>query len=70
MTLTSILACALDGPLKSGRGKFQRRIIAISAPNTTINERAFVFGGRTSMVLMVAQCNRDADLAPVGHEQG
>jgi hypothetical protein len=39
MTSTSIFARAVDGPLKSGRDKFQRRIIAISAPNGTLNER-------------------------------
>jgi hypothetical protein len=29
-----------------------------------IGRRAFVFGGGTSMVRMVAQCNRDADPRP------
>jgi hypothetical protein len=39
-----------------------------SAPKPIVR-RAFVFGGGTSMVRMAAQCNRDTDPAPVGHEQ-
>jgi hypothetical protein len=34
-----IFARAVDGALKSGPDKFQRRIIAISAPIGSLNER-------------------------------
>jgi hypothetical protein len=39
MSSTSIFTRAVDGALKSGADKFQRRIIAISASNGSLNER-------------------------------